>query len=281
MIIWIASYPKSGNTWLRALLSSYYYSSNGEFDFTLLNNIDAFPSERYFKSYPDNFERPEDTCKYWLKEQEKINKSKKYTFLKTHNALCKINNNIFTNKENSLGAVYVIRDPRNIVTSLSHHYQLSTKDALKFMLDKKKATFVKKNGRYVAFQPLLSWPLNQSTWLNNKIFPVLTIKYEELISETFTTLTKVINFINKITKSKSSTDRTKIINSIKNCEFEKLKNLEDKQGFSEAPYKKNTEEQIKFFNLGIKNEWRNILDSEIVKDIEIKFEKEMKELGYL
>ena len=74
MIIWIASYPKSGNTWLRALLSSYFYSKNGEFDFKLLNNIDAFPSERFFKNYPDKFVKPEDTCKYWLNEQEKINR---------------------------------------------------------------------------------------------------------------------------------------------------------------------------------------------------------------
>ena len=95
MIIWIASYPKSGNTWLRALLSSYFYSKDGEFDFELLKNIDSFPSERFFKDYPDKFNDPEDTCKYWLAEQEKINKSKKNIFLKTHNALCNINNNIF------------------------------------------------------------------------------------------------------------------------------------------------------------------------------------------
>ena len=50
MIIWIASYPKSGNTWLRALLSSYYFTKDGNFTFDLLKNIDAFPSERYFKN---------------------------------------------------------------------------------------------------------------------------------------------------------------------------------------------------------------------------------------
>ena len=52
MIIWIASYPKSGNTWLRALLSSYFYSKNGEFDFELLNNIESSyikPSEPTFR----------------------------------------------------------------------------------------------------------------------------------------------------------------------------------------------------------------------------------------
>ena len=281
MIIWIASYPKSGNTWLRALLSSYFYSKNGEFNFKLLNNIDAFPSERFFKNYPDKFNRPEDTCKYWLIEQEKINKLKKNIFLKTHNAICKINNNIFTNNKNSAGAIYIVRDPRNLVTSLSNHYQITTKDALKFMMDAKKATFVKKEERYVAFQPILSWSLNKKSWLENSMFPILTIKYEELISETFLTFKKIIIFINKITNSKTSIDRSKIINSIKNCEFDKLKKLEDKQGFSEAPYKKNSKIPIKFFNLGKKNDWKNILETEITKEIELKFKKDMEELGYL
>ena len=281
MIIWIASYPKSGNTWLRALLSSYFYSKDGEFDFELLKNIDSFPSERFFKDYPDKFNEPEDTCKYWLAEQEKINKSKKNIFLKTHNAFCKINNNIFTNKENTFGAIYIVRDPRNVITSISHHYQLSINDALKFMIDEKKGIYVKKNGRYVAFQPLLSWSLNQKSWLENNMFPVLIVKYEDLISETFITFKNILNFIYKISNSKIIINRKKIINSIKNCEFQNLSKLEKEKGFAESAYDKNTKERIKFFNLGQKNQWTKILDNKIVKEIEIKFESEMKKLNYL
>ena len=55
MIIWLASYPKSGNTWLRSLLASYYYSKTGEFEFEMLSKIQAFPAIKYFKSYDDNF----------------------------------------------------------------------------------------------------------------------------------------------------------------------------------------------------------------------------------
>ena len=91
MIVWLSSYPKSGNTWLRALLTSYYFSKDGKFDFSLLKNIDQFPSFDYFKDYKQLFSKPTDTCKLWLREQEKINKDKKIKFFKTHNALCKIN----------------------------------------------------------------------------------------------------------------------------------------------------------------------------------------------
>ena len=51
MIFWIASYPKSGNTWLRTLISAYYYSNDGIFKDSLLRQIDQFPTKRYFKSF--------------------------------------------------------------------------------------------------------------------------------------------------------------------------------------------------------------------------------------
>ena len=69
MIIWIPSYPKSGNTYLRSFLSSYYYSTKGKFDFSLLLNINQFPSLRYSdtKSYTHV-----DAAKNWTNNQKKI-----------------------------------------------------------------------------------------------------------------------------------------------------------------------------------------------------------------
>ena len=280
MIIWLASYPKSGNTWLRALLSSYLYSQDGKFDFDLLYKIDSFPSERFFKNYPDKFERPEDTAKYWLTEQEKINQSKNITFFKTHNALCKINENRFTNSENTLGAIYIIRDPRSIITSIAHHYQISKEDALNFMMDEKKGIFSKVDNRYIAFQPLFSWILNQKSWVENKNFPVLTIRYEDLQSETFTTFKKVLDFINNLTNSKKSIDRDKAKEAIRNCDFEKLKKLEKDKGFAESITKKGSDEKIPFFNLGTDNNYKNLLDSKLLNKMNELFQTELVKYNY-
>ena len=71
MIIWLASYPKSGNTWLRSLLASYFFSKDGNFQFDLLKYIDQFPSYNHFKKYDEKFLNPTDTSKYWLREQFK------------------------------------------------------------------------------------------------------------------------------------------------------------------------------------------------------------------
>jgi len=280
MIIWLASYPKSGNTWLRALLSSYLYSQDGKFDFDLLYKIDSFPSERFFKNYPDKFERPEDTAKYWLIEQEKINQSKNITFFKTHNALCKINENRFTNSENTLGAIYIIRDPRNVITSIAHHYQISKEDALNFMMDEKKGIFSKVDNRYIAFQPLFSWILNQKSWVENKNFPVLTIRYEDLQFETFNTFKKVLDFINDLTNSKKSIDRDKAKEAIRNCDFEKLKKLEKEKGFAESIAKKGSDEKIPFFNLGTDNNYKNLLDSKLLNKMNELFQTELVKYNY-
>ena len=57
MIIWLASYPKSGNTYVRAFLSAYYYSENGEFNFGLLSKIKLFPDKEFFNEKIESIEQ--------------------------------------------------------------------------------------------------------------------------------------------------------------------------------------------------------------------------------
>ena len=102
MIIWIASYPKSGNTWVRSLLSAYLYSEDGIFNFDLLRKIDQFPSKRYFEFFLKDFRDIKKISDYWIAAQDRINLlNKGTTFMKTHSALCKLENNSFTNKRNT------------------------------------------------------------------------------------------------------------------------------------------------------------------------------------
>ena len=185
MIFWIASYPKSGNTWVRSLICSYYYTNDGVFtDDTLLKNIGQFPEKKYFEKFNYNISVPGDTTKFWIRAQELINKDKKFRFFKTHNFLGKINNTQFTNEENTLGAIYILRDPRNVITSVKNHFEITYEESLEFMLNERKFTYdyFKKND-YGDFQFLSSWEKNYQTWINNKMFPTLVIKYEDLINK--------------------------------------------------------------------------------------------------
>ena len=68
MIIWLASYPKSGNTYVRAFLSAYYFSDNGQFDFSQISNIDQFPHEKFFNQKVNNFD---EASRLWVPIQKK------------------------------------------------------------------------------------------------------------------------------------------------------------------------------------------------------------------
>jgi len=280
MIIWLASYPKSGNTWLRSLLASYYFSKDGSFDFKLLDNIDQFPSTQFFRDKKDTFLAPEDTSNLWLSEQEKITQDNKIRFLKTHNALCKINSNSFTNEKNTLAGIYIIRDPRNIVTSLANHYQVDVNKAFDFMKDEKKALIEKVNERYLGFVPILSWALHQESWIKCTKFPILTIRYEDLQLETFQTFIKVIKFINKLSNLENLINETKAKKSIISCEFEKLKKLENKNGFSEAMVDKKTKKKISFFNLGRENDYKRLLQTNLIDEMSSLYNQQIKKFNY-
>ena len=73
MIIWIASYPKSGNTWVRSLLSTYLYTEDGIFNFNLLKKILKFPSKKYLEFFTKDFSDIKKISEYWIAAQNRIN----------------------------------------------------------------------------------------------------------------------------------------------------------------------------------------------------------------
>ena len=282
MIIWIASYPKSGNTWLRSLISSYYFSEDGFFNQNSLPLIQQFPQKKYFKSFNYNPEIVTDTAKFWISAQKIINKDKKIKFFKTHNALGSVNNSKFTDIKNTIGCIYVVRDPRNVITSIQNHYEMTKEESLNFMLNENKFIYdysIKND--YSNFQFISSWAKNYQSWLNQKIFSVILIKYEDLIKDTFETFKKVIEFIELITKSQKAYNEEKAKISIQSTTFEKMKKIERNDGFIESVLSKNETQKIPFFHLGPKNNWKNIFDEIYQKKLNLTFKQNLKELNYL
>ena len=276
MIIWLASYPKSGNTWVRSLLSTYLYSKDSQFNFNLLNKIKQFPNKMFFESFTNNFQDIKIISNFWIAAQTKINLAEEIVFLKTHSALCTVENNPFTNKLNTKAAIYIVRDPRNVITSLSHHYSLNIEESLDFITDKSRILYPEEGFGIATF--LGNWAENYKSWKNIKFAPLLIIKYEDLIVDAKKTFTLILHFLSKFMNIKI--DNKKIENTIENCSFEKLVQMEKNEGFREAIFSKKHNKNLKFFNLGAKNQWQNLLDNKIEKKIQKTFNLEMKELNY-
>ena len=120
MIIWLASYPKSGNTLMRSLLSSYFFSKDGTFNFRLLKNIKQYPNGDLLTQLGVNINDPHEIAKSHIRVQEFINKDKNsFKFLKTHSSFVKMDGFSFTDLANTLGAIHIVRDPRDVVLSYS------------------------------------------------------------------------------------------------------------------------------------------------------------------
>ena len=278
MIIWIASYPKSGNTLLRSLLASYFFSNDGNFEFNDLNHIKQFPAIENFRKMGIDLSNESEVFQNFIEAQKLINKeNKKIKFIKTHSSLCKINNCNFTDLKNTLGVIYIVRDPRNVVTSFAHHYNLNVEEATDTLIDESR-WLVKTEKMCKTF--LGSWSVNYNSWkqLNERF---MLVKYEDLVNKKKTTLIKIFKFIQTLNNEELKIDMVKINKVIKSTEFYKMKTLEQKQIFTESSIESDTGKRKAFFNLGPKNDWKKILDDKNRKKIETSFKKEMSELGYL
>ena len=281
MIIWLASYPKSGNTWLRTLISSYYYSSDGFYKHELIKQIGQFPEKKYFESFEYDPKSVIGTSNFWIKAQEKINRDKKLRFFKTHNVFGKINNNPFTSKENSIGCIYIVRDPRNVITSLSNQYELDYEKSLEWMTNHKKYIYDNRGENdYGNFQFISSWSNNYKSWKIQKDVPIKIIRYEDLLEKTYEVTKDIIRFINETSKIQVKIDIKKLKNSVNSTLFVKLKKLEKNNGFSEAIFSKKKNKMIPFFNLGPDNNWKNILNKSFADKLCNIFAEDLLELGY-
>lgn len=277
MIIWIASYPKSGNTFLRSFLSTYYFSKNGKFDFNLLLNINQFPSLKYSNLKSFTFV---DAAKNWIPNQKTFFNKEKLFFLKTHNSLEQYFGNKFTTSSETIGAIHIVRDPRNVISSMCNHYSMNYDEIYQKMVDNNTSLSFKTNeGDLSNFSFLGSWSNHYWSWKNNFEFKTLTIRYEDLENNSYDEFYKILTFIEEVSGKNNPINIKNLKKSLESTNFSNLKKQEKLHGFKESLFYK-TNNKTNFFNLGFKNDWRKNLPKAISDKMTNHFIKELKDLNY-
>ena len=279
MFIWLASYPKSGNTLVRSLLSSYFFSKDGIFNFELIKNIKQFPIKELFLKNGIDINNEKEVIRSYLKIQESINIKNSIQFLITHSYLFNIENNPFTKLEYSLGVIYIVRDPRNVVLSSSNHNNQSHERSTEDLIIGRE---LKPKGKESIKVYTGTWGGNFNSWKSFKsVNKYLLVHYEDLIKEKDKIFYEILKFIHNLKNIEFVLDKKKFQNVLDSTDFGKVQKLESQTGFHESKIDKKTGEKIKFFNLGEKTNWQSFLEPNLQNKIEEAFEKEMKELCYL
>ena len=284
MFVWLASYPKSGNTLVRSMLAAYFFSKDGVYDFDQIKNIKQFPNITLFQNLGIDIKNEKEIIKNYIKVQQPFNDKNSVQFLKTHSYLFNIENHGFTDLNNSLGVIYIVRDPRNVVTSYANHTNITLEEAAEDLInlsqmggDSTKTTGSEKTKVLTG-----TWSGNFHSWKSFKDQGrYLLIKYEELLNNKKETFLKILKFVYMLKKVNFEVDQHKLENVILTTDFSKMQNLEKEKGFFESKIDKKTGKKIPFFYLGKDNKWENLLDDKVRKKLEKAFKNEMKELGYL
>ena len=278
MIFWLASYPKSGNTWIRMFLRSYFLSSNQKFSLNEKGMLDFevsnFPTSELLKNANIDYSNFHNIAKNWVTLQDIINLNGKLNFLKTHNGNFNLGNYPFTNTDNTIGGLYIVRDPRDVVLSYANHFGVNNDVSTDMLIDEENGEqYFDEKLKEKYFRSLMgSWSMNYLSWRHYKGRKIHLMRYEDLVKNPKKNFIKMLEYINSIISI--NIDQNRISKAVEETAFHKLQKLENREGFIEVG-------KGKFFRKGKVGEWKENLDPKLTKKIEDHFRKEMIELDYL
>jgi len=252
-IIWVASYPKSGNTWVRFLLANL-----------LCGQIKT--SENIEHIIPD-IHKP--------LVNKKIYQFNDVIFLKTHWKYEKVE----SLKINTIGAIYIIRNPLDIIVSHLNYFRISDNVIEKNSFIEQ---FVNSCGapQWINFQ-MGTWIENIESWAYRKNkFPCLIIRYEDLKTNPYVVVLNICNFLN-LHKTETEVNQAIEQSSFQNlCVMEKQELKNSTNGFFLSEHQSMNDKEFRFMHKGVVGTFRQVLTKEQIKRSIDKFGGIMKKLGY-
>jgi len=271
-IVWLASYPKSGNTWVRAFLANL-----------VANRADPVPLDELAR-YAEDEANPELFSMLAGKPSTQLDigeiaelrpqvhaaiaqRAQGTRFVKTHNMAGSFDGHPLHNWQVSAGAVCVVRNPLDVAVSMTHHFGLTIDEAIERLGDENVATV---NDALFVSQVLGSWSMHVKGWADMANASVLVLRYEDLLDKPAKQFAKIAKLVGL------GQDRNRVERAMKHAGFQSLSSMEKKHGFVEA-----SDKGARFFRKGRVNEWREALSREQVQRVVGAHREQMQRFGYV
>lgn len=273
-IIWLASYPKSGNTWCRALISNLRHETAANINQLHTDGIasarDCFESSTLTNSAHLSYDEIDIIRPALYNHQSDL--STKPLFVKVHDAYTfNLEQNPIFPAYASKVVVYIVRNPLDVAVSYAAHTNVPIDKSIELLNDSSHCIAANRNGVSNQFrQKLLNWSEHASSWLSQSEIPVLLIRYEDLHTSPMQTITELAKFCGL------AHDKNSISKSIQQADFKKLQEQEQQEGFSEKPQK-----MASFFRKGVVGSWQEELTPAQIQLVIERHRPTMERLGYL
>lgn len=269
--IWLASYPKSGNTWVRALLTGLEHDD--ELDINRLGQgpiASAREPMRAWLGIPTSDLTPVEVARVRLRFDAELDATlEQVRFRKIHDGL-------FTGPDDepivppgaTRGAVYIVRDPRAVAVSFAHHLGVSVERSVEIMAHSPGPYASEHINGIQLPQRMETWSDHVRGWCDHELFPVLVVRYEDLHTDPIAELSRIVEFAGLSASAES------IGHAVTQAGFARLQAKEQSDGFREQSGRG------RFFRRGEAEAWREELDEELVVAIERDHGETMLRLGY-
>lgn len=270
---WLASYPKSGNTWMRVFLTNYWRNAETPADINQLDRTPIASARPVFEEYAgvESSDLTADEIKLARPHVYRLYAAEKTRYLKVHDAFLHLpNGDTLFPLDASLGAIYILRNPLDVAVSYAAHDGISIERVIERMA--KPDVVLAKSQQDLRDQLphyLGSWSSHTLSWVDAPL-PVHVVRYEDMSYEPTATFRGVLQFLQE------PDDAQRLQRAIRFSSFDELRHQEDTHGFRERTAPNDT-----FFRKGKVGNWREHLSDAQVARIVQDHTAVMRRFGYL
>jgi aryl sulfotransferase len=276
-IVWLASFPKSGNTWFRIFLANLAREDATPADINDLDERGGIASSRYefeaatmldssLLSHDDIDDlRPRVYAAITAETSED-------RWVKVHDAYTRLEDGEpLLGRHVARAAIYLVRDPRDVAVSLAHHNSTTIDNAIKLMNSTDGALCSGKKGLSLQLrQKLMGWSGHVTSWLDQTDVPVHVVRYEDLLAAPAEFFATALKFAGR------SAPPDDIERAVHHADFGELQRQESEKGFAERMSR-----TAPFFRSGRGGGWQESLTAAQIEAIEECHGAVIARLGYV